>query len=120
MFHLLSIVVLPNSTSAKEKCKNKAAQNHWFNLRHGEDLISNQGQDSVIVIDDESVVSNAKQTNMWIPELGHSNHDRKVLLSNGWLTDSIVNAAQSLQRKSNPLISGLQDVSMDGWTNNDL
>ena len=60
-------------------------------------------------------MSNAKQTNMWIPELGLSNHDCKVLLSNGWLTDSIVNAL----RKSNPLISGLQDVSF-GLYNNDL
>ena len=46
--------------------KNKAAQTDWFKLRHGGDLTSNQGlkgQESVIVIDDESVVTNAKQTN---------------------------------------------------------
>ncbi len=68
-----------------------------------------QKQASPIVIDDEATVSHVKK---WIPELGLSNHDREVLLSDAWLTDSIVNGAQKLLKKRNPLISGLQDVAL--------
>lgn len=71
-----------------------------------------QEQAPVIVVDDTSKSSNVSTPTMWIPELGLSTYDRDVLLSNGWLTDSIVNAAQTLLRKSNPIISGLQDVTL--------
>ena len=49
---------------------------------------------------------------MWIPELGLSNNDHERLLSDGWVTDSIVNAAQTLLRESNPNILGLQNVAL--------
>ena len=107
--------VVTDSTTTKGKIKNKTAQTVMFKLRHGKDLTAKQGlqgQATAIVIDDECRVPNAAQTQMWISELGLSNHDRECLLSDGWLTDSIVNAAQMLLRKSNPLISGLQDVTL--------
>ncbi len=49
----------------------------------------------------------------WIPDLGLTETDRNTVLSlTAWLTDSIVNAAQSLLKKVNPRMPGFQSVTL--------
>ena len=49
---------------------------------------------------------------MWLPDLGLTDDDRQILLHPmGWLTDSIVNAAQNLLKQVAGHVSGLQDVT---------
>ena len=59
----------------------------------------------------EKYLSKEKDANMWIPELALFSSDRDILLSpTAWLTDSIVDGAQSLLKKACP-VPGLQSVS---------
>ena len=60
----------------------------------------------------EVVYSQSKQTvKMWIPQLELSSSDREILLSpTAWLTDSIIDGAQTLLKKACP-VPGLQSVS---------
>ena len=47
----------------------------------------------------------------WIPELHLRNCDRDALLSHtAWLSDAVINAAQSLMKKARPEVGGFQDV----------
>ncbi len=59
----------------------------------------------------ESHQSKQKDTTMWIPELQLSSRGREILLSpTAWLTDSIIDAAQTLLKNATP-VPGLQSVS---------
>ena len=59
------------------------------------DSSKQRGQVAAVIVDDANVSSVAQSK--WIPELGLSNNnDHECLLSDGWVTDSIVNAAQTL------------------------
>ena len=50
---------------------------------------------------------------MWLDPLNLLQKDRDILLSpTGWVTDSIINAAQQLLRQHFPQLPGLQDVSL--------
>ena len=49
----------------------------------------------------------------WIAELHLTSLDKEILLSTAaWLHDDIINASQMLLKKSNPAMTGLQDVSL--------
>lgn len=48
----------------------------------------------------------------WIPELHLNNEDRIVLSEGKWLNDKIIDAAQSLLKKANPAVGGLQRVCL--------
>ena len=72
-----------------------------------------------IVIDSDNycLPSTSEWPTSWIPELDITQADKDVLTSScAWLTDSIINAAQILIKKGNPLINGLQNVNL-GLTN---
>ena len=48
----------------------------------------------------------------WIPELSlHLSDKQQILSPVGWLTDSIIDAAQALLKRDHPHLSGLQTVS---------
>ena len=50
----------------------------------------------------------------WIAELHLTSLDKEILLSTAaWLNDDIINASQTLLKKANPVMTGLQDVSLD-------
>ena len=73
---------------------------------------------------DEPIVINVNSASIsewptsWIPDLNITVADRDILSSScAWLTDSLINAAQILMKKENPLVSGLQNVNF-GLTNN--
>ena len=52
------------------------------------------------------------QETSWILDLGLDSSDEKILLSStSWLTDTIINAAQTLLKNKYPAVRGLQDVS---------
>ena len=51
-------------------------------------------------------------TNVWVTELYLTKYDKQALLDPvGWLTDTIVNAAQTLLRQQLPHIQSLQSVA---------
>ena len=59
----------------------------------------------------EEIESKIDNSTMWIPELKLSFRDKEILLSsNAWLTDSIIDAAQTLLKRATP-VPGLQSVS---------
>ena len=54
----------------------------------------------------------SKSTKVWVPELGLKDSDKQILLDpTGWLNDDIINAAQKLLKKANPVVPGLQSVA---------
>ena len=67
----------------------------------------------VVIYVDYCAISKPSSPKIWLPELKLLESDKETLLSpTGWLTDSIVNAVQSLIRKQFPDISGLQDTCL--------
>ena len=55
----------------------------------------------------------AAKPKVWIENLGLNETDKESLLNpTGWLTDSVVNAAQRLLSKKFPHLYGLQDVAL--------
>ncbi len=59
---------------------------------------------------DAITVQSAKESKSWAMSL--TVDDEEVLISGGWLSDKIVNAAQMLIQAANPHIHGFQDVSL--------
>ena len=58
------------------------------------------------------------QIKMWIPALELTNTDKQILLNPvGWLTDTIIDAAQMLLKEISP-VPGLEPVAK--WTDVDL
>ena len=54
-----------------------------------------------------------RQPKVWLDPLNLLQKDRDILLSpTGWVTDSIINAAEQLLRQRFPQLPGLQDVAL--------
>lgn len=71
-----------------------------------------------IDIESYKPTSKVQVVQLWIPELGLKQSEREILLSHtAWLNDDLINAAQKLLRKANPVVPGLQDV-VSGLTMN--
>ena len=71
-------------------------------------LNPNPKQEPPIVVED---CPSVKSPPKWIPELNLFCSDKQVLLDpNGWVTDSIIDAAQDLIKMVNPVIGGLQKI----------
>lgn len=67
-------------------------------------------KDDFIVVD---TVSSKPQPKPWLLEMGLLDVDKECLLSPvGWITDSIVNAAQKLLQQQFPHIDGFQPVDL--------
>ena len=56
----------------------------------------------------------------WIPELDLSHEDKLILSRGKWLNDKIIDAAQSLLKKANPAVGGLQRVCLGQTMNYDI
>jgi hypothetical protein len=64
-------------------------------------------------LDDWTPKRKTQPAKIWIKDMKLYKFDREVLLSpTGWITDGIVNAAQSLLKKQFPAVPGLQSVSL--------
>ena len=61
-----------------------------------------------------------KADKQWIPELGLKQSDREVICQDSWLTDNIINAAQTLLKRANPAVPGMQDVGCGLTMNFDI
>lgn len=71
------------------------------------------GTEKLDTIDVDSVqLKKRKQEKFWIKELNLLEQDREILLNPaGELTDSIIDAAQTLLKQAFPQLCGLQSVS---------
>ena len=75
----------------------------------------------VITVEDYKMKNPAESQKIWIPELCLAKSDRDIMLNpTAWLTDSIINAAQTLLKKANPLMSGLQSVVLGNTMSFDI
>ena len=95
--------------TAQRKKRNSAAKNRLFQCRQArvKDTVNSE------VVDVETYVPKKNhRVKMWLPDFGLTDDDRQILLNPvGWLTDSIVNAAQNLLKQAAPQVSSLQDVT---------
>ena len=91
--------------------RNVLVKNRMFKRRQARIPHQNISRSKKEVISIEKYVP--KQTEeYWIPDLNVTKEDRKILLSSvGWLTDNIVNAAQTVLKAAFPALPGLQDVT---------
>jgi len=63
---------------------------------------------------DTCAIRKSSVPTLWLPELKLLESDKEAFLSpTGWLTDSIVNAVQSLINKQFPDIKGFQDTCLE-------
>ena len=61
----------------------------------------------------EYTTNKAKKTPNWIPGLHLTTYHKQVLLDPvGWITDTIINAAQQLLKQQFPQIQSLQSVAL--------
>ena len=93
--------------------KNNAAKQAMF--KHRQKKLKFASKEPIIEIESDVTVESyeSKLAAFWMQDLGLRVTDKDVLVSHtGWLNDEIINAAQTLLKKVNPAISGLQDVSL--------
>ncbi len=96
---------------APRKGRNKDAQNLMFQRRQKRTRSSTYHD--VVTVESYRMSAQLKSKKPWIPDLGLTETDRDTLLSStAWLTNSIINAAQSLLKKVNPRMPGLQSVTL--------
>ena len=81
-------------------------------VEYKEELVKSTTTTDIIDLE-ELPSSKTERPHRWIADLGMTQGDKEVLLSNSaWLSDAIVNAAQDLLRKRNPSVVGLQNVNL--------
>ena len=69
-----------------------------------------QEPETIVINVDSHNLSSQEHEKHWVDGLTKS--DQAVLINNGWLTDKIINEAQSLLKKKYPYVNGLQDVTL--------
>ncbi len=101
----------PTSTPLREQ-KNKKAQKLMFLTRQKKQTEQKHDRE-VITVENHRLRSAAKSPKPWIPDLNLTMSDREILRSStSWLTDPLIDAAQKLLKKANPLMSGFQSVTL--------
>ena len=64
-----------------------------------------------ITVEDYKLKEPIQSQKLWLPELNLAKSDWDILLNpTAWLTDSLIDAAQTLLKKANPAMQGLQSV----------
>ena len=82
-------------------------------MRRQKKLKLSSGSSSPIVVDQHQPKELTNPAKPWIPEFHLLETDREALVNpTGWLTDSIINAAQTLLKQANTAVSGFQDVTL--------
>ena len=98
-------------SNAPRRRRNRDAQNFMFQRR--QKLTRSSHRQDVVTVDRYKLTAPVKRPKPWIPDLELTQTDRDTLLSSiAWVTDSIVNAAQSLLKKANPRMAGFQSVAL--------
>ena len=54
------------------------------------------------------IVKNVNHAGLWIPDLNLFSEDKEIFLSDSWLNDRLINAAQKLLQAAFPHIPGFQ------------
>lgn len=105
---------VPNPPQGKHQQRparrNTKAQNLLFQER--QKRIASSDPKNAITVEEYKMRTEEQPIEPWIPSLELTQHDKLILLSPAeWATDSIINAAQTLLRKANPQMPGLQSVA---------
>ena len=70
-------------------------------------------QEKGFTIDVDAYQPNEKWPNDWVTEIKLTEADRRTLMSSSaWISDAVINAAQTLLKKETPYVSGLQNVNL--------
>ena len=98
--------------SKKRQAKiNEYAKKLAFKKRQRK-CIHHVNKDRPILLDQSQNISQENSSKPWMKDLKLSNHDRDILLSpTSWLTDSIIDASQTLLKDCNPAVPGLESVA---------
>ena len=74
-----------------------------------------------IDVEDYKLETPVQSRKLWISELNLEQSDRDILLNpTSWLTDPLMDAAQTLLKKANPAMPGLQSVMLGTTMNFDI
>ena len=93
----------------QEKQQNEKSKNLFSKKQRGG---ANADPHKSPCVNVETYVPCASKESKWIPELTLCLSDKQLILSPvGWLTDSIIDAAQALLKQDHPRLLGLQTVS---------
>ena len=95
----------------QEKQQNEKSKNLFSKKRKGG---ANADPHKSPCVNVETYIPSVSEKSKWIPELSLRLSDKQQILSPiGWLTDSIIDAAQAMLKRDHPHLSGLQPYRKD-------
>ena len=117
--NLLSPIQTEPPSTQPRKRRNNAAQDLMFCRR--QKRVKWSCYQDTITVEDYKLKEPIQSLKLWLPELNLAKSDRDILLNpTAWLTDSLIDAAQTLLKKANPAMQGLQSVTRGMTMNFDV